>query len=130
MKPRAKLTYTGAVQTVAAGGNVLFNGVIADEGINYLPDGGIQLKVAGTYLVNVSVSTRATAAGTEAIQLYRGAAPSVGTLAEAETGAVGDYANMDFSDLVTVRDGGDGYATLYVKAVNATSVANAIVTVV
>lgn len=130
MKPKAKFTYTGNTQGVAAGGNILFNGVTADDGINYLADGGIQLRVPGTYLVSVSVTTNATASGTEAIQLYRGVAPSAGTLAEAEAGAIGDLANMGFTDLVTVRAGGEEWATIYVKAVNATSISNAIVTVV
>lgn len=130
MKPKAKFTYTGGAKGVAAGGNILFNGVIADDGIEYLEDGGIQLRVPGTYLVNASVTTIATAAGTEAIQLYRDGVPSVGTLAEAEADATGDYTNMDFTDLVTVRPGSNGYATIYIKAVNATSIGSAIVTVV
>lgn len=83
-------------------------------------NGVITVRGGGTYEVMVNVTTIATAAGVEEIQLYRNGTPVPGAHAFGTAAAVGDNVPMSFSTPITVECCGN--TVLTVRSTPATSI--------
>lgn len=125
--PAARAVFDSAtVQTVTANGIINMPEVTVNGRCISVASGVFTLRRNGTYRVDVNVTTIATAAGVEEIQLYRNGSPVPGAHALGTAAAVGDNVPMSFSALVTVDD---SPVTLDVRSAVATSVRVANVTI-
>lgn len=108
------------VQAVLANGVIPVSSFTTNTNCIKNDNGTITVRHGGTYKVSVNVTTIATAAGVEEIQLYRNGTPVPGAHAQGTAAAVGDAVPMSFSTLITVED--CGQTTLTVQSTPATSV--------
>lgn len=118
---------SATLQDVAAGGTINLPEVTSNSCCATANGGTVTIKESGNYDVTWNVTTVATAAGVEEIQLYRNGSPVPGSHALGTAAAIGDYVPMSASTLVSVDCCcGD---TLSLRTVGATTirVANLIV---
>lgn len=94
---------SATVQTVAADGLILFNSTTSNECCqNWYNEGTITIRQNGTYEIHFNATVAATVAGTQEIQMYRNGNPVPGAHGLETAAAVGDFANIAFTGLVTV----------------------------
>lgn len=110
---------SATVQTVAANGIINMPEVTTTGRCASSASGITTIRRNGTYHVDVNMTTVATAAGVEEVQLYRNGSPVPGAHALGTAAAVGDNVPMAFSTLVTVDC---APVTLDVRSTPATSV--------
>lgn len=90
-------------QTVAADGLIQLPNVTTNECCSSPVNGGtITIRQAGTYEVHFNATVEATATGTQEIQMYRNGSPVPGAHGLETAAAVGDFANIAFTGLITV----------------------------
>lgn len=133
VRTMARFTYdSDTPQAVAAGGTVQYSSSATANGkVSYDNAGGIVLKEPGTYLVSASLTAVATAIGSIEVQMMENGVYAPGARSEQSVAAVGDFAALSVSDLVTVKPGNSGsFATISLVATAATSVQTANVFVV
>lgn len=114
------------VQAVAANGIINMPEVTTTGRCLSSASGVTTIRKNGTYHVDVNVTTVATAAGVEEVQLYRNGSPIPGAHALGTAAAVGDNVPMAFSALVSVDN---APVTLDIRSTPATSVRVANVTI-
>ena len=133
VKAMARFTYdSDTAQAVAAGGLIQFaSTTAANASVSYDNAGGIVLKEPGTYLIGASLTAVATAAGSIEVQMMENGVYAPGARSEQSAAAIGDFAALSVSDLVTVKPGDSGsFATVSLVSTGATSVQTANVLVV
>lgn len=108
------------LQAVAADGLIQFPDVTSNRQCNTINGGTVTLRNPGTYLVIINVTTSATAAGSQEIQLVRNSSVVPGAHAIETAAAVGDFTSMAFAALVTVSK--CDATTLGVRAISATDI--------
>ncbi len=129
----ARFTYdSDTAQAVAAGGLVQFSSSATSNGrVSYDNAGGIVLKEPGAYLVGASLTAVATAAGSVEVRMMENGVYAPGARSEQSAAAIGDFAALSVSDLVTVKPGNSGsFATVSLVSTGATSIQTATVYVV
>lgn len=94
---------SAAVQPVAADGLILFNSTTSNQCCKDMyNEGTITIKQSGTYEIHFNATLAATAAGTQEVQMYRNGNPVPGAHGLETAAAIGDFANIAFTALVTV----------------------------
>lgn len=108
---------------VAAGGTITFNNTTVNSPAISYDNGIIYLNQTGTYVINSSFTTTATAVNNQEIQLYRSGNPVAGSHAVESAGSIGDETNLSFDSIVTVTGCCYGNpVSLAYKSANATSI--------
>lgn len=124
----ARFTFDSAtVEAVAALGTIQYSSGTKNSKCITENAGNITLNRKGDYKVTVNVTTIATAAGVEEIQLYRNGTAVPGAHALETAAAVGDATSMSFSTFITVDCCGG--LQLSVRSTPATSVRIANITI-
>lgn len=118
--------YTDITPAVAVGAGAkiqLQNSVTCNPCLALVNNEDIQIKAKGVYDVKVNVTYEATAVGDVAVDLQANGADVAGASGSASMVAIGDFATISYSTVLTVNQGASGsFATLSLNNINASSI--------